>query len=210
MEQGTQEWFSARLGKVTGSCFQKVLSGRQTAATYKMELVSERLTGQSPPQVSSKAMAWGHEHEDKARIAYSLFLLDKDDDRASQIKQVGFVDHPEVDGAGCSPDGLVGDDGVIEIKCPYTHKNHLRTLMTREVPKEYVAQCQGAMWVLGKSYCDFISYHPHFGSSMELCVLRLERSDEYIANLCKSVQVFLDEIEVVIKQLKERYSNVKV
>ena len=210
MEQGSDEWFAARLGKVTGSCFQKVLSGKQTAATYKMELISERLTGRSAPQISSKALEWGTALEEKARFQYSMFLLDKGDERASQITQLGFVDHPDVIGAGCSPDGLVGDDGVIEIKCPYTQKNHLRTLLSGEVPREYVAQCQGAMWVLGREYCDFVSYHPHFDDMLELCVVRLERDDAYIASLCSSVQKFLDELDVDIEQLKERYCHEQV
>lgn len=210
MEQGSDEWFAARLGKVTGSCFQKVLSGKQTAATYKLELISERLTGQSAPQVNSKALDWGHEWEAKARLQYSMHLLDNSDDRAAKITEVGFVDHPDVAGAGCSPDGLVGDDGVLEIKCPYTQKNHLRTLMTGKVPREYIAQCQGAMWVLGRTYCDFVSYHPMFDAGMDLCIVRLERDERYIADLCKSVQSFLDEIESEITELRERYCNVGV
>lgn len=208
MEQGSEEWFAARLGKVTGSCFQKVLSGKQTAATYKMELMAEKLTGQSAPAISSKATEWGHTYEDKARFQYSMFLLDKGDERASQITQLGFVDHPDVIGAGCSPDGCVGEDGVIEIKCPYTQKNHLRTLLSGEVPREYVAQCQGAMWVLNRDYCDFVSYHPHFGEGMDLCVVQLKRDDAYIATLCKSVQAFLDELETDLERLKERCCNV--
>lgn len=199
--QGTPEWFAERCGKVTGSCFDKVLKGKQTAATYMSEVIGEILTNRPADEIHSKYLDWGHKYEPDARAAYALKTMESDD----TVTQVDFVVHATHSMVGCSPDSLVGDLGLLEIKCPYTPKAHLKTLVSRTVPKEYVAQVQGNMWVTDREWCDFISYHPFFPRGMRLCYFRVPRDDTYIKKLSDAVLDFCDDINDTIKSLKEHY-----
>lgn len=190
--QRTPEWYMDRCGKITASCFKDVMTKPRaksaqwsdTALSYAYEVVGERLTGEPTPSFGSQATDWGIEHEPEARDLYSLLY-------GNECQEVGFQVHPELSDVGASPDSLIGEDGVIEIKCPITSREHVRTLASREMPKEHLPQVQGVLWVTGRQWCDFISYHPKFPHvDIKLCVIRIERDDKYIKELEERVRVF--------------------
>lgn len=189
--QGTDEWFAMRCGVATASRFADILAkGRSgeavTRASYKMQLVGERITQKVEESYSSPAMLRGTELEPIARAAYMF-------ETGAEVQEGGFTLHPTLK-AGASPDGRIGSNGGIEIKCPVrsTFLEYLR--MDREPPK-YKAQIQGQMWICGFEWVDFVSYHPDFPSDIQLIVRRIYRDEEYIANLESEVAKFLDEVE---------------
>lgn len=200
MAQQTDEWFAKRLGKATASKFKDVMATIKageaaTRRNYRVQLVVERLTGKKEDSYTNAAMTWGNETEPLARIAYEcrtgLF-----------VEQVDFVDHPHLM-AGASPDGLIGDDGGLEIKCPHQSAVHVETIQSG-MPSEHMAQVQGAMWITGRKWWDFVSYDPRMPEHLQLYVQRIERDDKYIAELEAKVTAFLCEVESTIKQLNER------
>lgn len=200
MAQQTDEWFAKRLGKATASKFKDVMATIKTgeAATrrnYRVQLVVERLTGKKEDSYTNAAMTWGNETEPLARIAYECRT-------GLIVEQVDFVDHPHLM-AGASPDGLIGEDGGLEIKCPHQSAVHVETIQSG-MPSEHMAQVQGAMWITGRKWWDFVSYDPRMPEHLQLYVQRIERDDKYIADLESKVTVFLREVESTIKQLNER------
>ncbi len=204
MEQRSAEWFSARLGKVTASKIDDIViktkSGEsQYTKKYKMQLVTERLTNKVVPVFMNSAMAHGVEYEDEARIEYANFnklLLDKD------VREVGFIDHPKINMSGASPDGLVGDKGLIEIKCPQP-MTHTETLETGVIARKYIHQMQWQMACTGKEWCDFVSYHPDFPETYKLFIKRVSRDNDLISHLEASVENFLKEVDDKLKTIKE-------
>lgn len=199
MEQRSDEWFSARLGKVTASKLNDMLaktrSGYSTSRNnYLIQLVSERLTGQRVESYINNAMQHGIDTEDEARNAYVFKYAD--------VVEEGFVDHPTIPMCGASPDGLVGDDGLIEIKCPLA-TTHTQTLMSGEAPKKYINQMQWQMACTGRKWCDFVSYCPSFPSNLQLFVKRVERDDKLIEELEDEVKKFLEEVDQNVNKLKE-------
>lgn len=200
MEQRTDEWFQARLGKVTASRLADVLATIKTGESasrrnYRIELVCERLTQKKGEGFSNVHTERGVELEPIAKSSYEaangLFVQD-----------VGFVNHPTIQMSGASPDGLVGDDGLIEIKCP-TPANHLDTVLSKKAPAKYIPQMQWQMACTGRKWCDFVSYCAEFGDSdFALFVTRVMRDDDFIAEAEKAVIQFLDEVELQINQLK--------
>ena len=204
MEQRSAEWFSARLGKVTASkvddVMVKVRNGESTyKRKYRMQLVTERLTNKVVPVFMNSAMAHGVEFEDKARVEYAnkmKLLIGKD------VREVGFIDHPTIKMAGASPDGLVGLNGLIEIKCPQP-MTHTETLQTGVIAKKYIHQMQWQMACTGKKWCDFVSYHPDFPKEYQLFIKRVERDDDLISRCEESVSNFLKEVDDKIKTIKE-------
>ncbi len=118
-----------------------------------------------------------------------------------EVEEVGFIQHPTLE-AGASPDGLVGDDGLIEIKCPLG-TTHTETLMTQEVPSKYIPQIQFQLLVTGRKWCDFVSFNPMFPEHLQLFVRRVFADKEYQAELEVEVSKFLDEVNDVINKLKE-------
>jgi len=202
MEQGTPEWFAARLGKVTASrvadIIAKTKSGYSTSrANYMAELVCERLTGRQGDFFQNAAMAWGTNTEPMARAAYEAL-------EGMLVEETGFVSHATIEMAGASPDGLVGDDGLIECKCPMT-ATHLETLLGKSVPSKYVAQMQWQMACTGRKWCDFVSFDPRMPEHMQLFVKRLERDEDYIIELEREVEKFLSELEEKITTLNATY-----
>lgn len=200
MAQQSPEWFAARLGKATASRFKDVLATIKTgeAATrrnYRMQLVVERLTGQKEEGYTNAAMQWGNDNEPLARIAYEVKT-------GLLVTQADFVDHPTLM-AGASPDGLIGEDGGLEIKCPHQSAVHIETIQSG-MPSEHMPQVQGAMWITGRKWWDFVSYDPRMPEHLQLYVQRIERDDKYIADLEAKVTAFLCEVESTIKQLNER------
>jgi putative phage-type endonuclease len=160
-------------------------------------LVRERLTGTCAETFQNAAMAWGIEHEPKARQAYEI-LTEND------VSEVGFVYHPSLPWSGASPDGLVGDDGLVEIKCP-TEATHMATLEGAAIPKNYMLQMQWQIDCCERGWCDFVSYDPRWPVAMRLHHQRVERNQEIIDQLRADVQSALDEIEQRVEKLKEQY-----
>ena len=200
MEQRTEEWFAARLGKVTASRVADVLAKIKTGESasrknYKMELVVQRLTGKQGESFTNAAMEWGTEQEPFARMAYEAHT-------GTFVKEEGFVDHPTIEGFGCSPDGIVGE-GLIEIKAPNT-ANHIETVLENKAPSKYIPQMQCQMACTGAKWCDFVSFDPRVPEDLQLFVVRVERDQEYIDAMEVEVKQFLSEVLDLFNQLKAR------
>ena len=197
--QGSVEWLYEKVGHASCSNFADLMStrkdGKEAAPRrdYRIELVGERLTGQPSERFVSSYMKWGTEHEAAARMAYEA--------RTGKLVVVpGFTKHAALQWCGGSVDGLVDDDGIIEIKCPST-KTHIETLLAGTMPEEHTAQTQGYLWITGRAWCDFISFDPRLPEHLQLFVCRVPRNDDYIAKLYATVEVFLDEIEFMLRKL---------
>lgn len=200
--QGSVEWFTLRAGKVTASRVADVVAKTKTGwgasrANYMAELIAERLTGEAAERFSNAAMQWGTDHEPDARAAYEFF-------RDATVTEIGFVEHPSIAMTGASPDGLVGDDGLVEIKCPNT-ATHLETLLSQTVPAKYVTQMLWQMACTGRKWCDFVSYDPRLPESMSLFVKRIDRDDKRIAELETDISAFLAETASKLAQLNSIY-----
>ena len=200
-EQGSPEWFAARLGKVTASrvadVLPKIKEGESASRkNYKADLVVERLTQQKTAGFSSSAMQWGVDTEPQARAAYEVTTCDF-------VEQIAFVDHPAIVNFGCSPDGLVGDDGLIEIKCPNT-ATHLEYLEADAPPKKYFIQMQAQMSATGRKWCDFVSFDPRLPDGLELLIVRVNRDDKYIEMMEDEVSKFLQEVDNKVESLTKR------
>ena len=207
MEQRTDEWFSARLGKVTASRMADVTAKTRNGwgasrANYKSELVCERLTGKPTQSFISAPMQWGIDTEPQARAAYE-WLRD-----ATVVEEVGFVPHPTIEMTGASPDGLVGDDGMLEIKCPNTN-THLDLLLTNKIPDKHIKQMQWQMACAGRAWCDYASFDPRLPNEMQLHVIRIKRDDEMIAELEEAVVEFLAEVDETVAQLSRQVWRMK-
>lgn len=198
IEQGTQEWLEMRLGKLTASRFKDVISkGRGTAPSktresYMMQLIAEKLTGEPQDSFSSKAMEWGNECEPRARAAYEL-LNDTD------VIECAFIEYSDL--IGVSPDGLVGEKGLLEIKCPNT-VTQINRVLKGEFPKEYLAQVQGQIWASEREWCDFVSFDPRINGETDYFQIRVERDDEYIKMLDTACHRFIDDMNEILDKLK--------
>ena len=203
MDQRSDEWFAARLGKVTASrvadLMAKTKSGPSASrGNYMADLIVERLTGIRPEGFTNAAMQWGTDTEPQARAAYE-FLTD------ASVVEDGFVLHPIISDFGASPDGLIGDLGLLEIKCPNTAA-HIETLLTGEVPGKYVTQMQAQMACTGRAWCDFVSFDPRMPGDMQLFVRRVARDDAFIAQMEGEVTSFLAELAQKLDALRLRYA----
>jgi putative phage-type endonuclease len=201
-EQGTQEWLQERCGKVTASRIADLMARTKTGwgasrANYAAQLVAERLTGCVQPSFTNAAMIHGTETEPEARRAYEFFV-DRD------VQQVGFVPHPAIEMAGASPDGLVGEDGLLEIKAPQT-ATHIETLITEKIPEKYLLQMAWQMACTGRRWCDYASYDPRLPERMRLWVKRIPRDDELIAELEREVSAFIAEIDEKVRVLQSKF-----
>jgi putative phage-type endonuclease len=201
IEQGTVEWYMQRLGKVTASRIADVLSKGKSGESasrknYRTELLVQRLTGLPGESFTSAAMEWGTQTEPMARIAYEAEM-------GRFVNQVAFLDHPTIANYGCSPDGLVDKDGLIEIKCPNS-STHIDYLLDDKPPAKHIPQMQCQMAVTGCQWCDFVSFDPRLPDDLRLFVVRLERDQEYIEAMEAEVQKFLSEVDEMFTKLKER------
>lgn len=199
IEQGTPEWFASRLGKVTASrvadIVAKTKSGYSTSrANYMAQLVVERLTGVKFETFTNAAMEWGTQTEPLARAAYEV-------KNGVMVDETGLVDHPTIPMSGASPDGLVGDDGLIEIKCPNT-ATHIDTVLSGDADKRYLCQMQWQLAVTGRKWCDFVSYDPRMPDNLKLFIKRVERDDELIKELESEVVKFIQELDEKVEKLK--------
>lgn len=198
MNQGSPEWLAQRAGHCTASRFKDVLAKIKTGESasrrnYRIQLVTERLTGRPCDSYSNTAMEWGTATEPFARAAY-------EGARTVMVDETGFLLHPEVPYVGASPDGLVGADGGVEIKCPYQSTVHVETL-EGGMPPEHRAQVQGTLWVTGRAWWDFISFDPRMPAHLQLYVERIPRDEDYIATLAAEVTKFLAEVDAMVRRL---------
>ena len=202
MDQRSPEWFAHRLGRVTASRISDVMAQTKTGPcaarkNYAADLVAERLTGEAREGYSNAAMQWGTDMEPAARAAYE-FMTD------ASAQEVGFVDHPSILMAGCSPDGMVGKDGMVEIKCPNT-ATHIETLLTGKIDGKYIKQMQFQMACAGRSWCDFVSYDPRLPAEMQLFIKRVDRDSGMISDIGDAVSEFLSEVNETVAALRARY-----
>jgi putative phage-type endonuclease len=203
--QGSDQWKAIRLGKVTASRVADVMARTKSGygasrANYAAQIIAERLTGHPiESSFTTPAMQHGVDTEPEARNAYQFY-------HGVTVDQVAFVQHPTIADVGCSPDGLVGDDGLVEIKCPNT-ATHLETLLGQTVPGKYETQIQFQMACTGRQFCDFISYDPRMPEQMRMFVRRVYRDDQRIAELETEVVAFLKEIKSRIEQLEAIYGE---
>ena len=196
VEQGSQEWLQMRLGHVTASNVSKVLAKGEgkTRDAYKWQLISERLTGVIEEGYTNSEMQHGKDTEFQARMAYEI-------DKNVFVQQVDFIKHKHLLWVGVSPDGLVEQDGMVEIKCPKT-VTHLNTLKTKEVPKTYVPQMQMQMWVTERKWNDFVSFDPRLPTHLQYICIRLEKDDKFIKMMEQEILTFLESIYVEIGNLQ--------
>lgn len=202
--QGTDAWLQERCGKVTASRIADLMARTKSGysasrANYASQLICERLTGCVAPSFTNAAMIHGTETEPEARRAYE-FYIDRD------VVQVGFMPHPSIEMAGASPDGLIGDDGLLELKCPNS-ATHIETLLGGVIPDKYVKQMQFQMACTGRQWCDFASYDNRLPERMRLFVKRVDRDEELIGEIETAVRGFLAEIDETVAQLRVRYEQ---
>lgn len=200
--QGSDAWIKRRLGKATGSRIIDIVSKTKSGPSksrsdYMTELLLERLTGEQANKFKSADMIWGTQTEPQARRAYAFY-------NDADVIEVGFVDHPRIANSGASPDGLVGDDGLIEIKCRKS-ANHLETLITQKVPEMYLPQIQFQLACTGRAWCDYVSFDPRMPEEMRLFVKRVERDEVFIATMESEVEKFLKELDAKITKLMSLY-----
>lgn len=199
-EQRTAEWFQARLGKVTASRVADVIAKTKTGYSasrenYMAQLVVERLTNTPAESFTNAAMQWGTDQEPFARAAYELKM-------GVMVDETGLVDHPTIPMAGASPDGLVGEDGLVEIKCPNT-ATHIDTLLTQTVPAKYITQMQFQMACTGRQWCDFVSFDPRMPQKAQIFIKRVLRDDSFIKEIESEIKKFLAEVSAKVDQLNK-------
>lgn len=200
VEQRTEEWFVARLGKVTASSLYKVLAKTKTGygadrGNYMTQLVLERITGTKADSYTNAAMQWGVEQEPFARAAYEAY-------RGVFVEEVGFVQHPTIEMAGASPDGLV-EDGLVEIKCPDSKTALECWLSDNPVEGKYFAQMQWQMRCADRAWCDYVVFDPRMPAKAQLFVTRVQRDDDWLATTEAEVVKFLAEVDAKVEALKK-------
>jgi putative phage-type endonuclease len=203
MDQGTDDWFAARLGKVTASRIADVVAKTKTGVSasrgnYMAQLIVERMTGKPTESYSNSAMQWGTSTEPLARAAYEMTT-------DLMVDEVGFVEHESLSMCGASPDGLVGDKGLIEIKCPNT-ATHIETLINGTIDNRYVLQMQWQMACTDRMWCDFVSFDPRMPEALQLKIIRVNMNEMLIVELENQVEQFLNEVQEKVEFL----NNLKV
>lgn len=202
--QQTSEWFEARCGCLTASRAKAVIARKKNGEPYAEfftvleQVVGERLTGVVASTGTSAAMQWGIDHEEEAREQYVI-------ETGRDVALTGFVKHPTVRWLGASPDGLVGDDGLIEIKCPTT-LTHLKRVASGAVPEEYKPQMLVQLLCTGRKWVDFVDYDPRLSADWErarfFCV-RYEPTQEELADALAKCQEFLTVVDGTINEFEE-------
>ncbi len=201
--QGTPAWIAARMGRVTASRVADVIAKTRSGwgasrANYMAQLIAERLTGVAGESYTNAAMQWGVDTEPQARAMYE-FMTD------ATVTEAGFDQHPTIAMSGASPDGYVGEDGLLECKCPNT-ATHIETLLGGSIPEKYITQM---MWQMAcrpeRRWCDFVSFDPRLPEAARMFIQRVPRDDTAIAGLEKDVIGFLAELDAKIGELTKRY-----
>ena len=198
-EQGSPEWFAARCGKVTASRVADIIAKTKTGYStsrdnYMAQLVCERLTNTPTEGFTNAAMQWGVEQEPFARAAYETA-------KGVMVEEVGFIVHPEIDMSGASPDGFVGVNGLVEIKCPNT-ATHIQTLLDQKVPEKYITQMMWQMACTERPWCDFVSFDPRMPEKHQLFIKRINFDKQLVDSLENSVIQFLGDVDLKIQQLE--------
>lgn len=201
--QRTDSWLAERAGKFTGSRFADVIArNKKTGEKLKSwhdlvwQIVVERMTGQAIEGPGGYALQWGTDVEPYAREAYEL-------ETGNVVTQAGFIQHPYYPFAGCSPDGLIGDDGGIEMKCPKSSAIHLERFISG-VPEEYMPQVQGCMWVTGRQWWDFVSYDPRMPESHRMLIVRVKRDEAMIERIESAVSEANSAAITLVLQLQRK------
>jgi putative phage-type endonuclease len=197
--QGTEEWLKKRLGKITGSTIHKIMSLKENSSTrlkLLQDLTLERISGSPTKNIVTGPMARGLELESEARNAYEL--------KNQKVILTGFINHPTIKEAGASPDGLVGEDGIIEIKC-LNIKNHNEIVNKQNLPKQYNLQIQFQLACTNREWCDFVAYHPE--SDHPLYVKRVLPEYDLIKEIHEKAIIFVGEVEEKYRAMKERNSE---
>ena len=207
MEQKSPEWFAARLGRVTASRVADVVAKTKSGdsasrGNYMAQLVIERLTNKQEESYSNEYMDWGNLQEPFARAAYEAATN-------VLVDEVGMITHPRIEMSGASPDGLVGDDGLVEIKCPKT-ATHIETLLSKTVPGKYNIQMQWQMACTDRSWCDFVSFDPRMPDGLQMFLKRVPRDDALIKTLEDEVTKFLKEVDSKLEQLTNQLKEANV
>lgn len=203
IEQNSQEWLALRAGKITASHAKDVLAfskrdGKplQARADYAGDILAELLTGEPRTQVRAAPLDWGHDVEAAARAAYEA-------ETGEMVVQIGFVQHPLLSYVGCSPDGLIGSDGMQQIKCPHNPAVHAMTWRDG-MPEEHIPQIQFEMWVTGRSWSDFVSYDPRMPAHRRLYIQRIERDEALIERIAEaSASLWADVQAMYSEMMKE-------
>jgi len=198
--QGSDEWLKARCGKVTASRMADLTARTKTGygagrANYMAELIAETLTGEPAKFFTNAAMQHGTDTEPQARTAYEFY-------RDEDVIERGLVDHPTIPMSAASPDGLVGDFGLVEIKCPNT-ATHIDTLLSGKVPVKYIKQMQWQMACIERKWCDFVSFDDRLPESLSFFCKRIERDNDLIADMTTEVVKFQDEMSDKLSRLNE-------
>lgn len=203
MIQGSEEWFAARLGIPTASKFSDIMangrSGQPSASrkNYLAELVVERLTGQRTEGFTNAAMQWGTETEPFAVEAYEAFT-------GELTRECGFIKHPTIE-CGASPDRLVGEEGLLEVKCPNT-ATHIDHLLNGTLLTKYKWQLQGQLMVTGMDWVDFVVFDPRVPERMQIRVDRVHADAGAIQELTAGIEGFLVELNEMTDQLEKKYA----
>lgn len=214
IDQRSEEWFTERAGKITGSMMHTVMLERDlepfksgprkgqprpapaALTTYAHQLAAERLTGKPRKQIKAAALQWGQDIEPAAVAAYQA-------ETGEIVELCGFVQHPVHAFIGASPDFLVGADGGGEVKSPESSEVHLETLLCG-LPAEHIEQIQGGLWVTGRKWWDFVSYHPDFPPELRLYIQRIERDEAFIARLESACLLLESEVQAILDQLNKK------
>jgi putative phage-type endonuclease len=196
MEQDTQQWLDDRIRKITASRIKDMMAQTKTGPSASRknlaaQLMLERVTGQREECYVNDAMRHGAETEPLARLAYSLHT-------GQDVEEVGFIDHPTIARSGASPDGLVGTEGMVEIKCGNT-ATHIGWAVAGVVPPEHALQMQWQMACTGRKWNDFVSFDPRMPDGQQLFIRRLLRDDELISKLEQEVVKFDAEIDALVE-----------
>jgi putative phage-type endonuclease len=204
MEQRSEEWFAARCGSLGASQLNEALATTKNGwgasrENLKNRIIAERLTGTPTESFTNAAMQWGVDQEDNARKAYEAHT-------GTFVDEMGIAFHSVLKHTHASPDGLVGDDGLLEIKCPNT-TTHIETLKSQKVPSKYMNQMLWQMRCVDRQWCDYVSFDPRLPQHLQLFVKRVERDDVAIAELEAKVAEFLTEVECEIDELNRRFSD---
>jgi putative phage-type endonuclease len=199
MEQRSDEWLKIRCGQVGASRIADIMARTKSGPSasrknYMAELLCARLTGKYPESYESEAMRWGTETEPLARSAYEAIT-------GNMVEEVAWVPHPTIIGAGCSPDGLVGSAGLVEIKCPNT-ATHIETLTTGEIDMKYQYQMSWQIECTNREWCDFVSYDPRLPDNLAIKIIRFVPAPGFIDAIKEQVIAFLAELDALEAKLK--------
>lgn len=200
--QRDSDWFARRAGKFTGSRFSDLMAKTKSGPSASRKnlitrLAVERLLGTCVETYSNFAMQRGIELEPEAIRAY-------EDDQLVAVEAIDFVEHPTLDFVGCSPDGLIGDSGLVEVKCPSAEAKHYEALRYGSHADEYGWQIQGQLWVTDRAWCDAVSYDPRFPPGLQLAIVRVNRDEDAIAELHKACLDAEKEVEDQVAWFRQR------